>query len=89
MVCPFEGMGVFKKVLLKWRLVRCSRRFVMMSDYCVADRAFRCCLILDNEMFADITSTLRHEGETAEAKSQKLCDKAQVECFSKLLNFAN
>ena len=61
----------------------------MMSDYCVADRAFRCCLILDNEMFSDIASTSRHEGETAEAKSKKLCDKARVECFSKLLNFAN
>ena len=51
--------------------------------------AFRCCLILDNEMFSDIASTSRHEGQTAEAKSKKLCDKAQVECLSKLLNFAN
>ena len=51
----------------------------MMSDYCVAE----------NETFSDIASSSRPEGETAEAKSKKLCDKAQVECFSKLLNFAN
>ena len=45
-------------------------------------------MILDNEMFSDIALTSRHEGdETAEAKSKKLCDKVQVECFSKLLNF--
>ena len=40
-------------------------------------------------MFSDTASTSRHEGQTAEAKSKKLCDKAQVECLSKLLNFAN
>ena len=33
---------------------------------------FRCCLILDNEMFSDIASTSRHEGQTADAKSKKL-----------------
>ena len=78
----------FLKVFTK---VASSKMFlkicIVMSDYCVADHAFRCCLILDNEMFSDITSTSRHEGQTTEAKSKKLCDKSQVECLSKLLNF--
>ena len=42
-------------------------------------------------MFSDIASTSRHERQTAEAKSKKLCDKAQVEClsFSFQVNFAH
>ena len=53
----------------------------VMLDYFATDSAFRCCLILDNEIFPDIASNSRPEGQTVEAKSKNCATKRKLSAF--------
>ena len=55
--------------------------FSKICNVAVMSDAFCCCLIVDNEIFRDITSNSRPEGQTVEAKSKNCATKRKLSAF--------